>query len=312
MEWNPNFLVWLIIPFSSALLLLLHRRKSGSEHLPPGPPGWPIVGNIFDLGALPHQKLAGLREEYGEVIWLNLGYTGTMVVQSSRAAAELFKNHDLSFSDRSIIETLRTHDYNEFSMALAPYGPYWRSLKRLVTVDMLTVKRINETAAIRRKCVDDMLTWMEEEAREIESNGTAAAAGLELGHFFFLATFNMIGNLTLSRDLLDPQSRKGSEFFTAMNMGMENLTQANLADFFPWLKWLDPQGLKKKMEHDLGKTLGITFGFVTERIRQGREEGSGPRKDFLDVLLEFQGDENDGPAKISEKGINIFITVRNP
>lgn len=304
MEWNPNFLVWLIIPLSSALLFLLHRRQSRLKKLPPGPPGWPIVGNIFDLGTLPHQKLAELRDKYGDVIWLNLGYTGTMVVQSSKAAAEMFKNHDLSFSDRSIAETLRAHEFSECSMALAPYGPYWRSLRRLVTTDILTVKRINESAPIRRKCVDDLISWIEEEAQGTDGK----AAGLELARFFFLATFNMIGNLMLSRDLVDPKSRKGSEFLTAMNEGMDNLAHANLADFFPWLKWVDPQGLKKKMEHDLGKSLGIASGFVRERLTQGPPDGR-MRKDFLDVLLEFQGDEKNGLPKISENGINIFITV---
>ncbi|WJZ93693.1 hypothetical protein VitviT2T_012614 [Vitis vinifera] len=292
MEWTTNFLVWLIIPFLSALLLLLHRLKSGfNKHLPPGPPGWPIFGNIFDLGTLPHQKLAGLRDTYGDVVWLNLGYIGTMVVQSSKAAAELFKNHDLSFSDRSIHETMRVHQYNESSLSLAPYGPYWRSLRRLVTVDMLTMKRINETVPIRRKCVDDLLLWIEEEARGMDGTAT----GLE---------FNMIGNLMLSRDLLDPQSRKGSEFFTAMRISMESSGHTNFADFFPWLKWLDPQGLKKRMEVDLGKSIEIASGFVKERMRQGRAEES-KRKDFLDVLLEFQGDGKDEATKISEKGINI-------
>lgn len=306
MEWAPDFLVWFIIPFSSALLLLLHRLKSGFQHLPPGPPGWPIFGNIFDLGTLPHQTLAGLRDTYGDVMWLKLGSIKTMVIQSSTAAAELFKNHDLSFSDRNIIETMRVHGWNECSLALAPYGPYWRSMRRLVTADMQTLKRINETAPVRRKCVDDMMLWIEEEARGLDGPGP----GLELARFFFVTVFNMIGNLMLSRDFLDPQSRKGSEFFTSMSITMESSGQANFAAFFPWLKWLDPQGKKKKLEHDLGRSIGIASRFVKERrMRSQGSRGGSERKDFLDALLEFQGDGKNEEAKISDNGINILITV---
>ncbi|KAK6943942.1 hypothetical protein RJ641_025044, partial [Dillenia turbinata] len=61
-------------------------------------------------------------------------------------------NHDLSFADRAILDSMRCHDYHKRSLGLAPHGTYWRVLRRICTVDMLVAKRINETAPIRRKC----------------------------------------------------------------------------------------------------------------------------------------------------------------
>ena len=103
---------------------MLCRRKSGFNRLPPRPIGWPILSNMLDLGTMLHQTLAGLRHKYGDVVWLRLGAIKTMVILSSKAAGELFKNHDLSFADRSIGETMRVHEYNEGYLALAPYGSY--------------------------------------------------------------------------------------------------------------------------------------------------------------------------------------------
>ncbi|KAG6640492.1 cytochrome P450 76A2-like [Carya illinoinensis] len=304
MEWPLNFVVCLfIILLSPALLLLLHRRKSSRKRLPPGPPGWPIFGNMFDLGAMPHRTLAGLRPKYGDVIWLRMGATKTMAILSAKAATEFFKHHDLSFAERTVTETMRAHDYNHGSLALAPYGPYWRVLRRLVTVDMVVNKRINETAPIRRKCVDDLLLWIEEEARKLE-----APRGLHVARFVFLMTFNLLGNLMLSRDLWDPQSKEGSEFFAAVMKLMEWSGHANMADYFPWLRRLDPQGLRRNMERDLGKAMEIASRFVKERVKD-RQVGGGEkiRKDFLDVLLEFEGNGKDEPAKISDRDLNIFI-----
>ncbi|KAM1079864.1 hypothetical protein TB2_014229 [Malus domestica] len=300
-EWN--FLVCLIIFFLPVLVFLIRRSSSSSGHrrLPPGPKGWPVIGNMFDLGTMPHRTLTDLGHKFGPVIWLTLGVRNTMSVQSAKAAAEFFKNHDLSFVERTVNENARVHDYHKGSLAMAPYGTHWRVMRRLVTVEMVVNKRINETAFIRRKCIDNMQLWIEEEASKVKEG-----RGVHVARFVFLMTFNLLGNLMLSRDLVDPNSEEGMEFFKAMNGLMEWNGSGNVVDFFPWLRWLDPQGLKRKMKRDLGKAIQIASKFVKERIQE-REVGGEKTKDFLDVLLEFEGNGIDEPAKISDHDLNIFI-----
>lgn len=111
----------------------LKQRKSrvDTKQQQPGPPAWPVFGNIFDLGAIPHQTLYKLKEKYGPVIWLKLGYTNTLVIQSAETAAGLFKNHDLAFSDRKVLLVFTAHNYYQGSLALGWYGPNWRMLQRL-------------------------------------------------------------------------------------------------------------------------------------------------------------------------------------
>ncbi|CAK7333595.1 unnamed protein product [Dovyalis caffra] len=302
MEWPANLPISLsLFPLAVLFLLLLLRAKSSKKRYPPGPSGWPIFGNLFDLGSMPHRTLTDMRQKYGHIIWLRLGSMNTMVILSAKAATEFFKNHDLSFADRTITETMRAHDYNQGSLALAPYGSYWRVLRRLVTVDMIVLKRINETTYVRRKCVDDMLQWIEEESCRV-----GQATGVHVARFVFLMTFNLLGNLMLSRDLFDPESKVGSEFFEAMLGLMEWSGHANLADFFPWLRWLDLQGLRKNMERDLGKAMEIASRFVKEKVEE-KKVASDSRKDFLDVLLEFKGTGKDEPAELSDRELNIFI-----
>uniref|UniRef100_A0A2P2J2F3 Cytochrome P450 n=1 Tax=Rhizophora mucronata TaxID=61149 RepID=A0A2P2J2F3_RHIMU len=303
MAWLSNIFISVVIFSISALVLLTRHRKATSQHrLPSGPSGWPIVGNLFDLGSMPHRTLADLRQKYGPVIWLRLGSMNTMVILSAKAAERFFKNHDLEFADRNVTEVMRARDYNQGSVALAPYGSHWRLLRRLVTIDMLVNKRINETAFIRWTCVDQMLQWIEE-----ESNKTRGG-GIQVARFVFLMTFNMLGNLMLSRDLLDPESKDAAEFFTAMTTLMEWSGHANIADYLPWLKWLDPQGLRRKMERDLGKAMAIASKFVKERVQEKEAMKGDRKKDFLDVLLEFEGNgKGEEPTKISDRDINIFI-----
>ncbi|KAL7264904.1 hypothetical protein ACSBR1_002791 [Camellia fascicularis] len=304
MEWVWSFLFWPSIILSSTfvLLLLRHRQNSASNRLPPGPPGWPVFGHMFDLGKMPHHTLTELKDQYGPVIWLRIGTVNTMVVLTTKAATELFKNHDLSFAERSISGLMRVHDYHKGSLALAPYGTYWRVLRRICTVEMLVVKRINETVPVRRKCVDNMLTWIEEQSSSLDG-----ARGIHVARFVFLASFNMLGNLMLSRDLVDPESKEGSEFFEAMMGLMEWTGHPNIGDLFPLLGCLDLKGLKRNMERDMGKALKIASGYVKERMKNRLAGDEKLRQDFLDVLLDFEGNGKNEPDKISNENVTVFI-----
>ncbi|KAL6138440.1 hypothetical protein ACLB2K_063723 [Fragaria x ananassa] len=228
-----------------------------------------------------------------------------MAILSAKAATEFFKNHDISFAERSVTEGSKVLDYHKGSLALAPYGSHWR----LLTVDILTNKRINDTAAIRSKCVDNMQKWIEEEASKLQENGTSSR-GVHLARFVFLMSVNLLGNLLLSRDLVDPNSKEGLEFFELMKGVMETNGLANMEDYFPWLRWLDTQGVKKRMKKDLAKLLELASGFVKVRLHERLlVGGEKTNKDFLDVLLEFQGNGIDEPTKIFDHDIIIFFVI---
>lgn len=297
MEWH-FFVYSAIILLPALIFTIIHSKTSGSKRLPPGPPGWPVFGHMFNLGNAPHRTIAELQPNYGPVVWLKLGSVNTMAVLTAKAACELFKNHDLTFLDRTIVETMTAHGYHYGSLALAPYGSRWRVLRRMCTVEMFVGKRINETGGIRRKCVEDMLFWIEK-----DGNGNA----IPVGRYVFLASFNMLGNLMMSRDLVGPESEKGMEFYGAMKRVMEWSGRPNVSDLFPWIRWIDPQGLKRRANRDMGIAFGIASGFVKERIQQ-RKSGGGKEKDFLDVLLEFEGCREES-EKLTETEIIIFILV---
>ncbi|CAN4118271.1 unnamed protein product [Withania somnifera] len=303
MEWAWGYVLWSFTTVLFPLLLLhFHRRRLSTNHcrqLPPGPRGWPIFGSMFELGNEPHKTLMGLKQKYGPVVWLKLGSVNTMVILSAEAATEFFKNHDVTFAERSVTEVMKSHGYNKGSVALAPYGTYWRIMKRIMTVQMLVNKRINETVEIRQKCVDDLVEWIGN--RDMNSFG-----GVHVAKFVFLASFNMLGKLLLSCELVDPKSEKGSEFFVAMMGLMECSGHQNVVDVFPWLRWLDPQGLRRKMDRGLGKTIEIVSGFLKDRLEE-RERTGERKKDFLEVLLEYEGNGKDEPEKISDQELILII-----
>ena len=178
-----------------------------------------------------------------------------------------------------------------------------------MTAEMLTAKRVNDTAPLRRRCVDDMSFWIEGEAKK------AAHKGVQLARLVSLMVFNLLANMMFSRDLIaGPDSEDGSEFFAAMEGMMEWSGHANAADVFPWLRRVDPQGLMRRMERDMGKAMRIVSKFVNERVNARdlgieQEKKRSNYKDFLDVLLEFEGNGKDEPAKLSNRQLVFFVLV---
>ncbi|KAK1276272.1 Cytochrome P450 76A2 [Acorus gramineus] len=237
-------------------------------------------------------------------MWLRLGAVNTLVISSTSAAEEFFKKHDLSFAGRSINEAMKSHAYNEGSLAIAQYGPRWRMLRRLCVSALIAVKQLNETVSVRRKCVDELLGWIEEEAER------GPTGYIEISPYVFMMIFNMMGNLVLSRDLVDPKSKVGTEFYLSMQKLMHWSGLPNVADFFPSLRCLDPQGIRGNMDRDLGRAFEIIKGFIEERM-QGKclDDQTNGRKDFLDVVLEFEGDE-EKRGKMSDKDLKeMFLAA---
>ncbi|KAL8105714.1 cytochrome P450 76A2-like [Apium graveolens] len=304
MEWK-NYVFWSAV--ISLISLVWHLRRKSSyrrSKLPPGPKGWPVFGNLFDLGSLPHRSLEALRQQYGPVVWLKLGFVNTLVLLSAGEAEEFFKNHDLSFLDRFTNDSMRSHDYDKISIAFGPCSTYWRTLRRVCTSELFANKRINDTMLIRQKSVDELLSWIDNELEK------GASSGVVLRQFVFPALFNMIGNLTLSRDLVDPQSKISSEFCTAMDSVHECVGRPNISDLLPWLRKLDLQGIRRKMDRSLGKAIEIILKFVEERVEQRKQNpnlSSEQKMDFLDVLLNYRGTGKDEPVTLSEYQVTVFL-----
>ncbi|KAK3017512.1 hypothetical protein RJ639_006117 [Escallonia herrerae] len=77
----------------------------------------------------------------------------------------------------------------------------------------------------------------------------------------------------------------------------------NLADYLPTLRWLDPQGIRRKTQFHVNRAFDIAGGFIEERA----DCAEGDRKDYLDVLLQYREDGLEGPSSFSSRTINVIV-----
>ncbi|CAL5334611.1 unnamed protein product [Camellia sinensis] len=64
---------------------------------------------------------------------------------------------------RKVCYALTALNYNQGALSVNTYGSYWRVLRRLYSKEILLNRRIEETVVLRRKCVDNMIEWIEED-----------------------------------------------------------------------------------------------------------------------------------------------------
>ncbi|PRQ19008.1 putative cytochrome P450 [Rosa chinensis] len=88
-------ILFLLSVLSLSTLILFSISRSGEKlKLPQSPTRLPIIGNLHQLGALPHRSLHALSKKYGLLMLLHLGQTPTLVVSSADMAKEIMETHD--------------------------------------------------------------------------------------------------------------------------------------------------------------------------------------------------------------------------
>ncbi|KAF5202627.1 Cytochrome p450 [Thalictrum thalictroides] len=277
-----------------------HRHREELGQLPPGPRGLPVVGNVFQLGWAPHVSFAELARKHGAIMTIRLGIMRTVVISSNDVAREMFKNHDMVLAGRKIYESMKGKKGNEGSLITAQYGSHWRMLRRVCTSEFFVTSRLDAMKGVRGRCVNKMVQYVE----EASEGGTNA---IDIGRYIFLMSFNLIGNLMFSKDLLDPKSKRGAAFFYHAGKVMDFAGKPNVADFLPLLRWLDPQGIRRKTQFHVERAFNIAGGFIKERMESEMNDVSGEKKkDFLNVLLDFQGNGIDEPA-FTARTINVIV-----
>ncbi|KAK1372087.1 hypothetical protein POM88_038179 [Heracleum sosnowskyi] len=107
----------LVIIVSSFFFLISIRYLLGlyaRAKLPPGPIGFPFLGNLLQIGPKPHKSLANLAKQYGPLVTIQLGCDTSVVVSSSEMAREILQKHDADFCGKSVPDAvaggLQNHD----------------------------------------------------------------------------------------------------------------------------------------------------------------------------------------------------------
>ncbi|KAI3924134.1 hypothetical protein MKW92_014213 [Papaver armeniacum] len=287
----PLSLCFFALIFMVVILNKRNRSKtrnssSPSSKLPPGPWRLPFIGNLHQiLVGRPHQSLRDLAMKYGPLMHLQLGEISAVVVSSPNMAEQIIKKHDINFANRGELLAAEIVTYGYMAVAFAPYGDYWRQLRKIFSLELLSTKRVRSFRSLRE----------EEMLNVIRNISSMAGSEINISEIIFNFANDVVVRATCG------QKCKDKDVLISSLKEVLNLAGGfDVADLFPSFKLLHAIcGIKPKLER-LQKKLDKIVENIIEEHRETRSskviktssttitDDHQLEGDFLDALLHIQ------------------------
>ncbi|CAI9109680.1 OLC1v1009545C1 [Oldenlandia corymbosa var. corymbosa] len=275
MELITFFLCFIIFLF---MVTRLFRKTT--KKLPPGPTPFPIIGNIHQLnGPLPHRTMADLAKKYGPLMHLQLGQVSTLVVSSAEAAKPFLNDHDTIFANRPFLLSTFILNYKQQDIAFSPYGSYWRQMRKIATVELLSARRVQSFRSIREEEVHNLIKSI------AAQNGSV---------FNFSKTLPLVTYSFIAQAAFGKRSEFHEEFIALMEEVIQLMGGFSLVDLYPNVKILETiTGARNKLEKMRVRVDAILQSILDHhRNKRSAEEPTKQdgteEMDLVDVLLNVQ------------------------
>ncbi|CAD5324189.1 unnamed protein product [Arabidopsis thaliana] len=276
-----NILILSLLFLIIFLLLTAFKRAKRRQHRPiPSPPGFPIIGNLHQLGELPHQSLWKLSKKYGPVMLLNLGKVPTVILSSSETAKQALRDYDLHCCSRPSLAGGRELSCNNRDISFSPYNDYWKELRKLCTQELFSANNIHSTQHIKDEEVKKLIDSIAESASlKTSINLNKKCLALTVSIVCRIAFGVCFEGTVLSNDSFNKLIREAFEM----------LGSFSASDFIPYIGWIIDrftglQGRREKSVRDLDS-------FYEQIIDLHKEEKEVGSEDFVDLLLKLEKEE---------------------
>ncbi|KAI3839092.1 hypothetical protein MKX03_011091 [Papaver bracteatum] len=280
-EKKMDYLNLFLLIVLSCIFIKLVINSVAKRNLPPGPYPLPIIGNLLQLGKKPHESLTHLGKVYGPLMSLKLGSLTTVVISSPTIAKEVLQKHDQSFSSRTVMDAITINDDHKYSMIWLPASPQWRALRKMTNSHLFTTQKLDSNQNLRQQKLDELVSYVGRNA----SSGSA----VDIGQAAFTTILNLMSNSFFSVDLADYNSDSGSTFKNTIRAIMWEAGKPNVSDYFPVLRFLDLQGIRRRMGKYI-RILDEIFNKIIDQkllvLQTGEGNSSKSGGDMLDMILD--------------------------
>ncbi|KAK9066706.1 hypothetical protein SSX86_014029 [Deinandra increscens subsp. villosa] len=300
----------IFVIFLSQILIQKRPKTSKNKNPPQAKGAWPIIGHLHLLGgsALPHKVLGNLADKSGPIFTIKLGVHQALIVSDAKIFKEFFTSSDKVFASRpkSLVSVIMGYNYAMFP--LSPYGEYWRQVRKMVTVELLSQRRVEMLKHVR---ISEIRTFMKDInqacMRNKEGGDGSSMVKVEMREFFANLILNFITR-AIAGKRFSPGDKEAVEIHRVVRKFFEFLGTFVVSDFIPFVKFLDLGGHAKRMKLAAKELDDIIEGWLQEhkkRIESGKQKEE--KQDFMDILISIV----EGASKDEFPGYDQDTVIRS-
>lgn len=244
----------------------------------------PLLGHLHLIIKKPlHRTLAKLAEQYGPVLYLRYGFRKVLLVSSASAIEECLTTNDVTFANRPHLIMGEHFGYNYTSLVFSPYGEHSINLRRIIAHE-ISSNRLHFFSSVRAEEIRALVARMS----GCSNSNCEEFYKLEFKAMFFELMLNtmmriMAGKRYCGDKVVD--SEEARRFQQIVEETIYLIGAPNVADFLPFLRWFDLQGLEKRLVKSFKDRDSFVQNLVNERRGQEKKET------IIDALLAKQETE---------------------
>jgi cytochrome P450 len=229
------------------------------------------------VGPLPHRALKDLASKYGPLMHLQLGQTSAVVVSSPETAKQVMKTHDLLLATRPSILAVEILSYERKNIAFAPYGDYWRQMRKIATLELLSSKKVRSFCSIREEELKNL----------VESINSSSSESLPID--LTEAIFSLISSVVTRSAFGDKCTVDRDSFIKLMNEAISLSGGFDVSDLFPSFKLLPLlTGIRSKLVKIHRKLDEMFDKIIDEHVLAKGDIDAQGTEDLVDVLLRIK------------------------
>ncbi|KAI3688918.1 hypothetical protein L2E82_46852 [Cichorium intybus] len=263
--------------------------KGRGKTVPEASGSWPIIGHMHLLAGsqVPYKLLGSMADKLGPMFTIKLGVHRVLVVNNAEIAKECLTTNDKVFASRPKAMATELMGYNYANFSVAPYGSYWRDIRKMIVQELgsqhgLQMLSHIRTSELKSSIRDLHKDWM-------ANKGSSETIKVDMSQWFGNLILNVSVRVIFGNWNSFPSGKqKEDELKKNLRRSVELFGAFVPSDAIPALKWLDIGGYAKEMK----QTAKVLDASIEELLKESRkkmnsteqvEEEKG--KVFMDALL---------------------------
>ncbi|KAK8360527.1 hypothetical protein V6Z11_A04G172700 [Gossypium hirsutum] len=290
-----HFALAFTITIAISVVTILVKGNKRQKRRPPEPDGaLPFIGHLhlFGKNQLLHRIFADMADKHGPAFLIRLGVHRALVVNNWEVAKECFTTNDKVFSTRPKSIAVKYMGYDYKMLGFAPYGPYWRNMRKLAIVELLSSRRLELLKHVRD--INEIGSFIKELYEQSVKNGGVAL--LEMKERIGDLATNIIVRMFAGK-IYHGTSEESRRFQKALSDFFYLAGLFLVSDTIPSLGWLDiVMGNIGKIKRTAKELDFAIESWVNEHRERRLDRGIEGNQDFIDVMLSIM-DENNVPTQ---------------